>query len=610
MLGLSAAVVGLGVLVAAQNEEVKSAFKDMASYVGDRMKEITKPFVPVLKDAAAELKSAFQSIEPTLTRVFESGADLLGNLVQHIEPLATSIADMLEVGFEASAPVLDAFVGSLDEVFNGLRDMFRELSANGGSQVFAGFAEAFNTAVGDLLVVIGQLARALAPLGTVLLEVTVDGLERMGDYIEETLAPALEDMAYWVGENKDKVKAVLAGLAGLFVAIKVATAIGTLAGALSLLLTPAGLIVGVLGGIAYGLKYAWENSETFRDTVNGVITSVKEWWATNGEQIIENVMQTWQRILDFVSPIVQSIQRLANSVIATISEFWAEHGEDIYNTAVDTFQSVWDDIGPILRDIREIITTILDAITEDWERYGDDILNFMRVNFEALATIFRVGSTAIRAVMELLRAIVTGDWSQIRRNVVDTASRLWESVKDFFRTGKNDVVAKVREMVGDILADLATFPSRAAAAVGDLWDTLYNAGRELIGGFISGIYSRWQDVKNTLSYLTSLLPSWKGPRSKDRTLLTEAGELIMEGFQKGLESRYSDIEKSLGGFTTSLGKQAGADVPFSKGTKVSGGGTAIQVTVNVPPTADKAAVGKEIQRALDAYVRRGGRRSA
>jgi hypothetical protein len=36
----------------------------------------------------------------------------------------------------------------------------------------------------------------------------------------------------------------------------------------------------------------------------------------------------------------------------------------------------------------------------------------------------------------------------------------------------------------------------------------------------------------------------------------------------------------------------------------------VTITVNVPPTADKAAIGREVAGALDAYYRQGGRRRA
>ena len=39
-------------------------------------------------------------------------------------------------------------------------------------------------------------------------------------------------------------------------------------------------------------------------------------------------------------------------------------------------------------------------------------------------------------------------------------------------------------------------------------------------------------------------------------------------------------------------------------------GTVVQINVTVPPTANPAETGREIQRALDAYFRAGGRRSA
>ena len=53
------------------------------------------------------------------------------------------------------------------------------------------------------------------------------------------------------------------------------------------------------------------------------------------------------------------------------------------------------------------------------------------------------------------------------------------------------------------------------------------------------------EVKGTLSDLTSKLTDWKGPAHRDRVLLVGAGQLVIDGFITGLESRYDAVRDSL-----------------------------------------------------------------
>lgn len=161
----------------------------------------------------------------------------------------------------------------------------------------------------------------------------------------------------------------------------------------------------------------------------------------------------------------------------------------------------------------------------------------------------------------------------------------WGNMKTSADSGLASLVQKVsggflklgpasEDGIGDLQLNVEGIKDALPTWIGDLGSTLKNAGLSVIGGFISGIEERFSDVQTSLSNLTDLLPDWKGPASRDKTILFDAGSLVIDGFINGLESRYDAVRKSLKGLTSEV-----AGTPFAAGSVgVSGalGGLAAQ----------------------------------
>ncbi|MFE2832158.1 phage tail tape measure protein [Streptomyces mirabilis] len=103
---------------------------------------------------------------------------------------------------------------------------------------------------------------------------------------------------------------------------------------------------------------------------------------------------------------------------------------------------------------------------------------------------------------------------------------------------KSSVVSKA----GEAITWVKGIPGRVKGALGDLGGLLLSAGKSLIDGFISGVKSAFGAVQSTLSHLTNMLPSWKGPPARDRVLLHGAGQMIIGGLVDGMNSRFGDVQ--------------------------------------------------------------------
>jgi F0F1-type ATP synthase assembly protein I len=161
---------------------------------------------------------------------------------------------------------------------------------------------------------------------------------------------------------------------------------------------------------------------------------------------------------------------------------------------------------------------------------------------------------------ETFRRIVDGAF----RAVTSAASAAWNWIKSHWSTIFTILIGPVGNAVrwivqnwGTIVATAKALPGRIRAAIGNLGGLLIGAGRSVVQGFINGITGMFSAVRARLSQLTNLLPSWKGPASRDRKLLFDNGQYVIGGFLAGLESQYGQVGSSLGRFTKGLSVSAG-----------------------------------------------------
>ena len=122
-------------------------------------------------------------------------------------------------------------------------------------------------------------------------------------------------------------------------------------------------------------------------------------------------------------------------------------------------------------------------------------------------------------------------------------------------------------------------------------------------------------VKSTLGSLTSKLTSWKGPAPVDRVILKDAGRLVMQGFIDGLESQYDAVKDSLTDFTDTLSDEVAPEISGTVSAsydkisarsmeavsgknnsmpKSSGRGATINITNNYPQAQPDSKVRDEV----------------
>jgi len=262
----------------------------------------------------------------------------------------------------------------------------------------------------------------------------------------------------------------------------------------------------------------------------------------------------------------------------------------------------------MMRVIQGIVNVVMGIITGNWsqawngiKQIGTGVWDYIKSAFSNFGQLL-VGIA--KAAWNLLGSVISGGWNLIKSG----ASAAWNGITSTISSGVSQAVNLVRNLPNSIRNIFSNAGS---------W--LLSAGKNIINGLLNGISSMIGAVKNKLSSLTSMLPSWKGPAPVDKVLLTPAGEMIMQGLIKGLESQYGAVRSSLQGLTEDLTKPAtiglNADVqplparasagrpnpaPESSGSfdKGSRSGATINITNNYPQAKPDSKTRDEVAEGL------------
>lgn len=231
---------------------------------------------------------------------------------------------------------------------------------------------------------------------------------------------------------------------------------------------------------------------------------------------------------------------------------------------------------PALDSLQIAITTkIIPAIVAfiGFLQRNPTIVKVFAVAVLAIAAAFVVAFVAANALVIGI-GILVGVLVVAVGAIAKNWDKLWSKTKAIFSAGVNFIKAHWRAFLvalltivagpigllvglfatnlGKIVGFFKKLPGQIKSALGNLGHLLLNAGKSIVQGLIDGIQSKFAAVKAKLRSLTSLLPSWKGPASTDRRLLTDNGQLIIDSLIRGFELKKPDVRRSLQSMTGTI----------------------------------------------------------
>ncbi|PWG65085.1 phage tail protein [Bifidobacterium callitrichidarum] len=209
----------------------------------------------------------------------------------------------------------------------------------------------------------------------------------------------------------------------------------------------------------------------------------------------------------------------------------------------------------------------------------------------------------------------------------ETGKQIWANFTEFISTAVNNIIAFFQglgDSIGQAFSNAARFaqdkwnsvvawfksiPGMIGGFFSNAGSILYNAGKNILDGFLNGLKSAWNNVTDFVGGIADWIAEHKGPASYDRVLLVRNGRLIMQGLAKGMTTGFDrDVRSAVARINTGLASTVlTAPAVTATGGDTGGGGDTVNVSVTFTGlVTDPDGVARQIRRVLNDYDRKRG----
>lgn len=313
-----AGIAGIGLMAAAQADDVQDRFSELKETVSSDLQEMAEPFEATLISAADTAESVFKELSPNLEGAFEQ-----------LAPTITSFTDSIGDAFETWGPTIDAATDLFDDILKDLEgplgDQIRELGdnlktlfENADSETFAGL------------------------------------IEDVAGFVNRLI-----EFADWINNNQE----LMTVLSTLFIALSV----GILIAAAAIWVMNLALFASPITWIILGIML-----------LIAVIILIIIYW----DEIAAAVGEAWDFIVRKLKQAWNWIKSTAKSVWEGIVQFFADTWNSITSTASDAWEglktTVSDGVDTAVSFVQELPGKITDAVGDLgsllWDA-GSDIIS-------------------------------------------------------------------------------------------------------------------------------------------------------------------------------------------------------------------------------------------
>jgi hypothetical protein len=500
--------------------------------------------------------------------------------------------------------VAEKVAGGINSVAGGVRDLATVLNPANTQlgQLVTGLGKVAGKTFSVTLDVAQAGAGAVGDLGAKI-------GKSVGDAVSKAMSQSLKDQAQSAGLSAalqslaDKVAGGLAG--GLSVAfgpslldgfVGALPAIGeAIAGALvavasSPVLLAAAIVVAVAAAGALIFAFRKPLAEFFTQTLPSFFTdtalpAIATFFTDTLPRAIGDAIGTavagWlvlfvvlpirlvQMLVEAVPAVVGAAVGLATAIGTAIGQALLSLGE-LAGQAIDAvvrfFVALPDQVGRALAALPGIVASAVEAVVGFVLRLPAELPGYVEAAVNGMVKFFsqlpgaavnffgQVINTVVSTLENIVRAIF--NWSVVRV-IGDILGKVLEGFRDGWRrvnelTGGalNELTKAVGDALKAVVGLVAGIGKRIVEAVGDLSRLLYNAGRDVIQGFIDGIRSRAGDIARALtdpigagvSAVRGLLNSHSPSR-----VFMGIGEDTGLGFVLGVEGMQDRVARALAG---------------------------------------------------------------
>lgn len=431
--------------------------------------------------------------------------------------------------FELIAKALGG--GDINKGIGAIMDSFDGLT-KGIQQNAPKLGKSFGQALEGIL---GAIAKALPGIISGALQVVAGFISGIAKGLPMLTVAAFQLITAFTGAMLVLIPTVALSATAIIVAF-----LGALTVGLPLIIVAgAKLIKAILQGITEQLPSLITNA------ANLIIT----WLTALNEHMPEILQAGFNLLITFLQGIALNIGAITNQAISIVVNFAqaiVARMPDIVNAAVDLIVSFVMGLASRMPDIissaATLIASFINGIANNLGQIIDSAVNLIVKFIEGIAKSI---PDIVNAAMGLIDAMVQG-LLQAQDRLFKAATTLINGMAENIRNNKESVRDAALNLLDAIIGVFVP-------------DALMDAGKAIIKGFLKGLKSAFEEVKEFVGGIATWIKEHKGPISYDRKLLITNGMSIMEGLDKGLQDSFKNVQSTVNTMANKLNNDMNLD---------------------------------------------------
>ena len=320
--------------------------------------------------------------------------------------------------------------GAAAREFDTFASAQQRLSAN-LENTKASLGEAFLPIIADVTAKFSDLAQRYGPMLAEKVKEIGQNFREAGAWIGENVVPVLQNVAKWLGDNRDIIIPTAAALGAMLAAFKaykvIATAVTAVQIALNVAMAanPIGLIALAIAGLVAAFVALYQRNEGFRNFIQGVWQGIKDFMEPIIRWFAETIPPIWDAIFSAVSTAMSGIW----NVITTVWDFIYPFVSGYLQLLFKAFTTLW---GTIFRVVAGAMEGIWNVIKTVWDFIYPFVSGYLSMMWTVYSTIFQAVWTVISTVMNAIWAVISAIWGVIGPFITGVLKEIWNNTQSIW----------------------------------------------------------------------------------------------------------------------------------------------------------------------------------